>query len=109
MGNRTRPTRIKVGAWHYRVEDWGAAEADDMRRHGDCSKDLKRIRLSTSLDRKYAAFILLHEILHAVYHEFYMDRGDQEERLVGTMGGGLAAVWTDNPEAMLWIAEGLSG
>jgi hypothetical protein len=108
VGDQDRPTLVKVGPWYYRIENWDAAEADDMRRHGDCSKDLKRIRLSTSLDRKHTSFVLLHEILHAVFYEFYMDRGDPEERLVGTMTAGLATVWNDNPKVMLWIAKGLS-
>jgi hypothetical protein len=101
------PRQVKIGAWWYRIEDWPAPEADADRRHGDCSKDLKRIRLSTQLDRKMSAFILLHEIIHAIYYEFYMDAHDPEERLVGTMTSGLATVWHDNPGVIGWIADGL--
>lgn len=102
------PKYVKVGAWDYTIVEFAHVDAACSSRFGDCRTNDKRIRVDLVWGRRKAAHTLLHEILHAVYYEWSMQKEDDEERLVDILASGLAAVWRDNPAVMQWIAEGLT-
>lgn len=102
------PVSVKIGAWNYYIEPWSMPDAEDVGKWGDCSHAQRRIRISQACDRKQASQTLLHEILHAVVFIWGCKINDPEERLVGTIGEALSAVWHDSPNVMAWIGKGLA-
>jgi len=56
------------------------------------------IELAADLNRGQALEVLLHEILHAIFHVFVIKDEDKEERTVSILGTALACLFQDNPE-----------
>jgi hypothetical protein len=54
-----------------------------------------------------AADVLLHEILHAVWHVGGMNHKDGEERLVATLATQLCAVVRQNPNLVTFLQGAL--
>ena len=102
------PASVKVGAWEYTIEAWATREAsrDDRWASADHSEHI--IRVDTGWGEKRTAVSLLHEILHCVWRQWGIVKGDEEERTILALERGLAAVWHDNPEVMRWIGKGLA-
>jgi hypothetical protein len=50
---------------------------------------------------------LIHEILHGITHVFGVKFRDseQEEDVVNSFGGGLATLFQDNKELLVWLLE----
>jgi len=96
------PGRIKVGAIDYAVVVVSNLPEDD---YGYCDPRLQRIALSSDQNKQAAADTLLHEILHAIWHEsglFSLKRPD-EETIVRITSTWLCLVFRDNPETLTFI------
>lgn len=97
------PAKVRVGAWDYRIEAFSFGDGADSGKFGTCSTNQKLIQIDLHWGAKRAAATLLHEIVHAVWSEWNMEKEDEEERIVRCVADGLSAVWRDNPEVMRWI------
>lgn len=101
------PKTIRVGLHDYEIEDWASREAASASRYGECSSLLRRIRVDRTHGQRQAASTLLHEIMHACFAEWHMDKVDDEERTVGTMSEAVSCCWRDNPGVFAWIGHAL--
>ena len=96
MATRWLPTKIKVGAYDYQVEDWHSNKSRAADRFGECDRINKVIRVDTSIGVR-SLETLLHEILHAAWFEWNVQKGDDEERCIETLSFALATIMRDNP------------
>ena len=69
---------------------------------GECSNSENRIKLAVSLGDAPALEVWLHEIFHAIEGAAGQDIPHPAIR---ALSRGLQAVWVDNPDKMLRIAE----
>lgn len=102
------PKCVKVGAWNYEIQRWDSKDADDARKYGETSNNQKIIRVDDSFTPQQTASTLLHEIIHAIYCRWRIEKPFDEEQIVDRLTEGLSAVWRDNPEVCFWIHERLS-
>ncbi len=101
------PTKIRIGLFDYEIVDWNPVTAVAAHRYGECSTQERVIRVSRLHGHRQSGETLLHEIMHAIFNEWYIKDEDNEERTVGTMSLGLASTWRDNPEVFAWIDHAL--
>ena len=81
--------------------------ADDER-WGECNKHDHTISVRYSIDPIAHVDTLLHELFHAIYHEYYIaEEGEEEEQVVSKLASGMAKVLTANPELYKWIGDNL--
>lgn len=109
------PQPIKVGFRDYRVElvkGWEDVRSENCGTH---DFHLGVIRISAVLDIQNAAYVILHEIFHAVWLLFGLpdderDGGKADEEQVCTCFGlGFSTVIRDNPGLFEWIEQALKG
>lgn len=66
--------------------------------------------LELSLDhpsKTAAVDTLLHEMTHAIWSIYGIEKTDTEERIVTVMGAAWTQVWRDNPKLLAWVAKAL--
>jgi hypothetical protein len=51
--------------------------------------------------------VILHELLHAIWWDGGLEKGDDEERVVRVLATRLMQVWRDNPALIKFITGGL--
>lgn len=102
------PRTLKIGAYVYEIEEIPTAEAWARNKHGESSRILRKVRVNTSLNDVEAADTTLHEILHCLFDQYMIEQGDNEERMVCTLGGALTATIADNPVIFHAILEALA-
>lgn len=98
------PVVIKIGAVDYTIELQDNLEDDD---YGYCDSHTQRIVLSKDQNKQSIGDTLLHEIMHAIWHEsglFSVKRPD-EEQIVRTTSTWMCLVFRDNPEILPFIQE----
>lgn len=101
---------VKIGAMRYEVRALDASEASDECRWGDCNHRLGRIRIVEGLPPQKWAATVLHELLHAVFHDIGIDWSpDDEERMVERLTPRIAAFLADNPEQVGVLVAVLGG
>jgi hypothetical protein len=112
-----RPKSIHVGAFVYRIEyldeiAWQAANEDDSL--GGVTRAAVgsiRVRLPHEVSEQIVREILLHEVLHAVWHSTmlthvmseYKDSVDVEETVCQATSPMLLQVLIDNPDFVRYI------
>jgi len=75
---------------------------------GTCDKDKRIISIKEHRDSRFNVDTLLHEIFHAIWHEYQMaEEGEEEELTVGKLASGMTKVLAANPELMEWMGENL--
>jgi len=92
------PNEVKIGCHVYEVKTISPELSDALKVSGRCIPDYCVIELAADLNRGQALEVLLHEILHAIFHVFVIKDEDKEERTVSILGTALACVFQDNPE-----------
>lgn len=66
------------------------------------------IELSVDQTNKaFAVDTLLHELTHAMWKMYGLEKGDSEERIATVMGTAWTQVWRDNPRLLAWVAKAL--
>ncbi len=104
----TFPTGVKVGAFNYRVVKWRSHDASSCGRIGEADHLNLVIRVDEELALIKAAEVLLHEIFHAVFRVWNIDKDkNEEEQIVSSFGNGTATVIADNPGVLRWIQKAL--
>ena len=93
------PKKVKVGPYTYQVKTWDTG-GDDNGCYGDCSNTHHVIHIGTRYSDTKVRAILLHEILHAIWHVWTIEDEDTEERMIQTLTHGLLAVINDNPKLL---------
>ena len=102
------PKHLKIGFLDYAVEPFLKAEADALKLYGQADHQKQLIRIQTEgVSDARVAEILIHEILHCVWHCWRIYNTDDEERTVDALGHGLATVLLDNPELAMWLHDAM--
>lgn len=102
--------KVKVGHLEYIVEAMHPEKADAERADGLCAPRLQRIFIRSDLPAAQQAGILLHELIHAIFHAHGLPPARLTEEDVATrLEGPLASLIHDNPSLMGVISKGLSG
>lgn len=79
---------------------------DESEYYGCCEKDKRLISIWLSGNDLRDAGILLHEVMHAVWHEYEMDEETEtEETTVNRISAGLMKVLTANPAFAQYIND----
>ena len=100
---------VRIGHRRYRIQEWSDAELVTTDSYGQCDKQRGIIYICTHLDAIVVADTFLHEIMHAVWHEYNLQDDDREERIVHTLATGLTQVMHDNPELLTWLKKQTKG
>lgn len=103
------PKSIRVGYRDYTVEGFSAHEGANRGRLGECLTDMGVIRIRADLSKEETAKVLLHEALHAAYHNGALEDEDREERIVTVLANQLTQLWADNPALVRFITHSLDG
>ena len=94
---------IRVGYRQYSIQPWTQAELTTTQSHGQCDKMRGVIYVCTEDDPLVVVDTLIHELLHAIWHEYGLDEKEDEERAVLMLATGLTQVLADNPHLCRWI------
>ena len=97
------PLTIKIGAIDYDV-----FLVDDMDEdYGYCVPHLQQIVLSKNQSHQSVSDTLLHEVLHAIWHEsgLFDIKRPSEEQIVRTFSTWLCIVYRDNPKLLEIIKD----
>jgi hypothetical protein len=98
------PEQIRIGAFDFRIVKWSSSQAAGADCYGQCSTAEQTIRVQRDMPSRYKAVdTTIHELTHAIYWAFDIEKGDNEERTVERMSSGLMAVYRDNPWLLSWI------
>ncbi len=100
------PKEIKVAGHQYRVKVKNGSWGDDSRLRGNCSSQELEIKIDSNMPKSRRVETLLHEIGHAIYHEYNIQDEDREERTVTAFATGLHQVLTDNPALISLMNDG---
>lgn len=99
---------IKVGPHKYTViqmhKDWHG-ETDSF---GQCDTSAQTIKLSADMLCTRQVETVIHEILHAIYYEYSLEKCDDEEHMVSVLGQALTALFVDNPEFISYLSHNLT-
>lgn len=101
------PASIKIGWCDFRIDEWNPRDAASSNRYGETCRLTKVIRIDVSHGPRQTAVTFLHEILHAIYSVWTMNKEDDEERIVTLSSEGLGTVMRDNPDVFAWILDQL--
>jgi Zn-dependent peptidase ImmA (M78 family) len=96
---------IRIGYRTYQIKAWTDLELVTTESYGQCDKQRGIIYVCTHLDDVVIADTLLHEVLHAVWHEYGLQDDDREERIVHTLASGLIQVMRDNPQVIRYLLK----
>ena len=81
---------------------------DDDDNWGLCDKDKRIISIREHRDSRFNVDTLIHEICHAIWHEYQMaEEGEDEEATVGKLASGLTKVLAANPELVDFVRDNL--
>ena len=94
---------VRVGYRNYTIQPWTQAEVTTTQSHGQCDKMRGVIYVCTEDDPLVVVDTLIHELLHAIWHEYGLDEKEDEERAVLMLATGLTQVLADNPHLCRWI------
>lgn len=92
----TLPTRLRIVHRDYTIEPWPPNLAVSANHLGECDANNGIIRICEDLEPDHERYVLVHEILHALYHAGDL-AGREEESLVTVMAALWLQVWRDNP------------
>jgi len=99
------PKSVRVAYTDFKVEAWHRVSANASNRWGECSVVERLLRVQVD-DRAHWDVLctLIHEINHAIYWAYEIQKEDEEERLVGTLATAWAQVYRDNQDLVTFIA-----
>ena len=103
--NKTKPPKtLKIGARRYKVSrERNLINSSAQPLFGEHSSINQTIKLSDSMGPDLELDVFFHEIVHALHDHFDLPNGDVEEHMCTTLGGGLAALFIDNPAFVKYV------
>ena len=96
------PKTVKVGCFVYDVLVLHADAGDIAGVMGAQHARVLKIYVREEQPPLQLANTFLHEVLHAIHHQYGLDDGDDEESFTNLTANGLCAFWMDNPAAVKW-------
>jgi len=96
---------LRIGYRYYQLKEWAEPELVTTDSYGQCDKQRGIIYYCTHLEPALVAETLVHEINHAIWHEYNLQDDDREERIVHGFGTGWTQVWIDNPDLIKYITK----
>jgi hypothetical protein len=98
------PATVRVGPHDVRFVEMSAEESEEKYGYFLDSK------MEIGLCREYAAGsvavdTVLHELVHAIWHQSVLKEGAAEEDIAHTIGKQLTQVFRDNPELIEWMQQ----
>lgn len=104
------PASVRVGGHDITILVVKDLEVEKGKCWGSYSSKELTIRLDAGqLTPIFAFDTLFHEITHAVYDIWCLQKGDSEERIASVMASGWTAVLRSNPELVEWMQGALAG
>ena len=105
------PDKVRVAHVDVNIESMTPQQASSRGRWGEWTPNdgmTDRIEIG---DRSHPEVVctLIHEINHVVWWAYELEKGDEEERVVGVMATAWAQIYRDNPELVAFIASGDAG
>ena len=98
-------TKLVIGSQTYTV-GFDNTHLSPFGAVGVTHKDTQRIILADNLPNDAIADTLIHEVLHAICHNYIPDVDDSdEEKVVTQIAHGLTQVIRDNPQLMKEVAK----
>ena len=99
------PDTIKIGLRTYTLEVKDVVTNSDDVLWGLCDRASGKIEITQHHDLPVMQDTLVHEVLHAVYDDRGLEKGDEEERIVKALATGLVQVLVDNPKLRKWVCQ----
>ena len=96
---------LRIGYRRYTVSEWTQAEVALTSSHGQCNTGQAAIYVCTDDHPLTVLDTLLHEILHAVWHEYGLEDKEPEEHAITVLATGLTQVLYDNPKLAAQISR----
>lgn len=102
------PNKLRIGAHDFKIskmeKSWG--NSAETLRYGDFSEVNLTIRIRRHMrSRTHAVDTIIHEVMHALWCSYSLQKGDSEERVIGAMAIGLTQVLRDNVAFADWLAN----
>ena len=102
--------KVRIGHLDYIVEAMHPEKADAERADGMFVARLQKIFIRSDLPAPQQAGVLLHELIHAIFHAHGLPPTKMtEEDVASRLEGPLASLIRDNPTLMAQIVKGLTG
>lgn len=103
-----RPKKLKIRNEKYDVVSRSKSWGDYHQAYGMIKYNDKLIQLAEDQAPAEMANTLLHEMLHAIIHEYEIGiDGRSEERIVRTITDALTEAFSANPNLVTWIQKRL--
>ena len=99
------PKEIKIAGHRYRVKSKNGSWGNDAKLRGNCDCNKLEIKVDSTMPNSRKTETLLHEIGHAIYHEYNIHDDDKEERIITAFATGWQQVLTDNPALIKLVQE----
>ena len=103
------PKKVRIGCIDYTLEfhNIGGSEVNTHTNLGKCQQDPATIIIAAPMQDGRIAVVFMHEVLHAIWNEFCLDRiekqeGENEESYVEILSSLITMFARDNPKAMIW-------
>lgn len=103
------PEKVKVACFDVRIEAWHPVSAASRSCYGEFSSQELLIRVDEAPNGIKVVDTLIHEINHAIYWAYGLERGDEEERVVATLATAWTQVYRDSPDLLEFIKGTLCG
>ncbi len=98
------PKAVAVGGLLYGVHAWNHDEALAGDLLGYCDNLKGHIKIADGLNDQRTAEVLLHEVLHAIFHQSGIEATREgEEKVVSGMTYGLIGLIRHNPDFMPYL------
>lgn len=102
----TLPRRIKVGGYRYQVT---VMDLSEQKLCGQMNQTRETIEIDTALSGKMAVTTVIHEIMHAIWHNSLEgDAAIKQEGFCQLCDSNLMQVFMDNPKLLDWIKQTLA-
>lgn len=102
--------KVRIGHLDYNVELMSPQKADAEKADGLFYARDQKICVRADLPPAQAAGVLIHELIHAMFHAYGLPHNRLTEEDVATkLEGPLASLIRDNPTLIANIAKGLAG
>ena len=100
------PKAIKVGPVTYTTEVVdGLSDTNNIALWGRCDHDTLVLSVAKKVDLQFQKIVLLHEILHAVYHLSGLPDPVTEEQMITSISPLLVLLMRDNPKLLEYLCE----
>lgn len=109
-----RKTAVQIGPSRYKIRKHAWKSKALARGRGYCCDLMATIGLRDDMPKDMEAEVLLHEILHAIYYTFNLNKVDGldnndvlEESIVSGFSTALATVFVQNPWLLPYLQKSL--